>query len=70
MLSIIYVGNDKINFKCDGISPKFDLVNGSVVDDIPDDVYERDIKDDVRFKKVVEKKDQNKMEKATKGGEE
>ena len=69
MVSVIYTGNDKVNFKCDGVSPKFDLVNGSVIDNIPQDVYDRDLKNDARYRIVTEKKDQNKMEKSTKGGE-
>lgn len=70
MVSVIYTGNDKVNFKCDGISPKFDIVNGDVITDIPQDVYDRDLKDDTRYRLLVEKKDVNKIERATKGGDE
>lgn len=67
MVSVIYNGDDAINFKCDGISPKFGIMKGSVIENIPQEVYDRDLKENKDFTLLTEKADQNKMEKSTKG---
>ena len=66
MVSVIYNGNDKINFQCPGVAPKFNVVKGGLIEGIPQDVFDRDLKDHKEFTVVTEKV-ANKMEKSTKG---
>ena len=67
MVSVIYKGDDVINFKCDGISPRFNVAKGDLIENIPSEVYERDLKNNENFSLLTEKQDKNKMEKSTKG---
>ena len=67
MVSVIYNGDDAINFRCDGVTPKFGLVKGAVIENIPQEVYDNDLKNHKDFTLLTEKADQNKMEKSTKG---
>ena len=66
MVSIIYNGNDKINFQAPGVAPKFGLIKGDLIEGIPQDVYDSDLKDNAEFTLVSERVE-NKMEKSTKG---
>jgi len=67
MVDVIYQGDGKINFVCEGKSPQFDIKKGDVIMSIPKNVYDRDLKNDPRYKILKEKANQNKMEKETKG---
>ena len=69
MVDVIYQGDSKVNFVCEGKSPEYGIKKGDVIMNIPQNVYDRDLKDDTRYKILKEKKDQNKMEKSTKGSD-
>lgn len=68
-VSVIYNGDDRVNFQADGVAPKYNIGKGDVIQNIPQAVYDRDLKNDKRFVIVTEKKGfHNKMEPTTKGG--
>lgn len=69
MVDLIYIGDDKINFQCEGVGVKRGLVKGDIVENVPEVIYERDLKDHAAFSVVVGKSNVNKMEKSTKGAE-
>lgn len=53
-VNVIYKGDDSINFKCQGIF-KTNVKPGDVIEGIPQDVYEREMKQDVRYSLVVDR---------------
>ena len=67
MVSVIYNGNDKAHIIIEGVAPINNASPGTVIDKVSQAVYDRDLKNDSRYSLVFEKKDQNKMEKSTKG---
>lgn len=65
-VKVIYKGFDSVNFRCPGVF-KANVKPGDIIEGIPADVYERDIKNDDRYSLVSEKtsvkgKSINKME--------
>ena len=53
-VSVIYKGDDSVNFKCPGVF-KMNVQPGDVIEGIPQDVYDREMKQDVRYSLVVER---------------
>jgi len=64
MVSVIYQGDSKINITGPGFS-KVNVSSGDVIPDIPQKVWDEELRFDSRFRLAVEKTDVNKMEKST-----
>ena len=60
MVDVIYNGDSRIHFMCEGKTQR-NVNNGDVITNIPQYVYDRDLKNDTRYKIVSEKK-ANKMQ--------
>jgi len=71
-VSVIYQGSDSINFKCPGVF-KANVQPGDVIENIPLDIFESEMKADPRYKLVSEKsvkgKAFNKIQKSTESEE-
>ena len=67
MVSVIYKGNGRKNFVCNGRGVVRNVGNGDVITDIPQEVWDKDLQFDENFSLLVEKKDVNKLEQKTKG---
>ena len=66
-VNVIYKGDDSINFRCPGVF-KANVQPGDVIENIPLETYEAEMKQDSRYALVSEKpqvkgKSVNKMEK-------
>jgi hypothetical protein len=64
MVDLIYTGDSRVHFICEGKTQR-NVSKGDIITNIPQAVYDRDLKQDTRYKLVSEKK-ANKMQEGIK----
>lgn len=68
-VSVIYKGFDSVNFRCPGVF-KANVKPGDIIENVPRETYDAEMKDDPRYSLVVEKasvkgKSANKIQQST-----
>jgi len=64
MVDVIYNGDSRVHFMCEGKVQR-NVSKGDIITNIPQAVYDRDLKNDTRYTLVAEKKG-NKMQEGVK----